>query len=87
MSTAAAPQFLTPPQISRQLGVSAEKIIGWIRRGELKAADVSDKPGVGRPRYRIDPADLVTFLNSRTPTTPSKPPRRRRRDPAVTEFF
>src|SRR4051794_24091311 len=43
-------QFLTPPEIAKVLRVSYEKVLGWIRRGELEAVDVGNKL---RPRYRI----------------------------------
>jgi hypothetical protein len=62
-------------------------VIGWIRSGELRAIDVSSRPGLGRPRHRIDPADLVAFENRRVATPDPKPKRRRKRDGNVIQFF
>ena len=44
--------YVTPPRLAKRLAVSPEKVLGWIRRGELRAVDVADKQG-GRPRWRI----------------------------------
>jgi excisionase family DNA binding protein len=73
--------YLTPPQVAEQLGIEPAKVIGWIRRGELKAANVADRLG-GRPRYRISTDSLDAFLNRRQPV--QAPPRthRKRRQPA-----
>lgn len=88
MTTATATtRFLTPPQIGRQLGISPEKVIGFIRRGELRAVDVSNHPGIGKPRFRVDPIELEAFLLRRSATPAPKAKRRRRRDPAIIEFF
>src|SRR4051812_5843705 len=39
---------MTPPQYAAKLGVSVEKVHGWIRRDELRAINVAAKLG-GRP--------------------------------------
>jgi len=65
-------RFLTPPEIARRLRVSPEKVLGWIRRAELTAINVSNAT---RPRYRISPESLERFLRSRE--VPSPPARRR----------
>jgi len=77
---------LTPPQVASRLRVSPEKVIAWIRAGELRAIDVATR-GSRRPRYRIDPADLVAFENGRAVVARPAPSRRRRRSPEVIEFF
>ncbi len=80
--------MMTPPTVARRYGVKAEKVIGWIRRGELRAIDVSTQAGVGRPRFRISPADLAVFENQRAAVaTPKLSRRRRQQDPAVTQYF
>ena len=56
---------LTPPQVARRLGVNPDKVLSWIRSGELSAVNVTTKPG-GRPKYRIA---LLTWTHS----NPSKP--------------
>ena len=65
---------LTPPQVARRLGVNPDKVLRWIRSGELSAVNVTTKPG-GRPKYRIAAADLDTFKNRRSPQPRSKPKR------------
>jgi len=80
------PRFLTPPQVGRRLAVSPDKVIGWIRNGELRAVNVVGSLG-SRPRWRIDPADLAAFEARRSAGPTPKPVRRRRRDPQVIEFF
>jgi len=63
--TADSRDKLTPPEVARRWGVAPETVISWIRSGELKAIDVSARPGIGRPRYRID-------SNSRRGAKPGK---------------
>ena len=65
---------LTPPQVARRLGVNPDKVLRWIRSGELSAVNVTTKPG-GRPKYRIAAADLDTFKNRRSPQHRVKPKR------------
>jgi excisionase family DNA binding protein len=71
--------WLTPPQIAALLGIAVEKPLAWIRAGELPACDLSEKQG-GRPRWRIDPADLQTFLSRRRNQAPAPRAKRRRVD-------
>ncbi len=79
-------RMLTPPQVAERLGVSPEKIIRWVRRGELRAVNVSETAGMGKPRFRIDPTDLAVFEQRRS--VASTPKARRRRKPIdVTEYF
>ncbi len=77
----------TPPQIADRLGVSVDKVLAWIHSGELKAANLATHSG-GRPRWRVDPADLEAFLERRAarPTPKGEKPRRKR-DAGIIEFF
>ena len=50
----------TPPEIAKLWGVSADKILSWIRAGELRAIDASTNQG-GRPRYLVDMEDLASI--------------------------
>jgi excisionase family DNA binding protein len=65
--------YLTPPEAAKIVRVSEEKIVVWIRAGELRAANVSE----GRvPRFRIHRDDLQSFLRSREPVPPEDAGRR-----------
>ena len=51
--------FSTSREIAKLLRVSPEKVLGWIRRGQLKAINI----GNGfRPQYRISPDALQAFF-------------------------
>jgi len=75
------PKKLTPPQLAKLWGISCDKVIAWIRAGELRAIDASTKRG-GRPRYLIDEDDVAAFERSRSTvaTPPSTSTKRRRGD-------
>lgn len=89
MSTATAtPRTkLSPPEVATRFGVNSDKVLAWIRSGELRAIDVSSQPGIGRPRYRVDLCDLAAFESGRQVVVAPKTTRRRRKDPDVIEFF
>jgi len=55
---------LTPPEVAERLGVAPEKVVAWIRKGELRAINVANR-GCVRPRYSISPEALEDFENSR----------------------
>jgi hypothetical protein len=77
----------TPPELAREWGVSPDKILGWIRSGELLATNVAASQG-GRPRYRIDAEAIRSFQQRRSNHTPA-PVRARpkRASPDVIQFF
>ncbi len=79
---------ITPPMIAKRYGCSAEKVVGWIRRGELKAFDSASRRG-GRARWLVDLKDLQAFEESRSapPALPLAPRPRRARLSGVREFF
>ena len=80
-------RYLSPPRVAERYGVDPSKVLGWIRRGELRAVNVAAHLG-GRPRWRIDPADLATFEAARAAGTPSaRQSRRRQRQTGVIKFF
>ncbi len=70
------PRFLTPPQVARQLGTDAGRVLIWIRSGALKAFNLSEG---GRPRWKISPEDLGAFLESKSNRTAQEPTKRARR--------
>jgi excisionase family DNA binding protein len=74
--TPTRPIKLTPPQVAQRLRVSPDKVLLWIREGELKAVNVVAKLG-GRPRYRVDQRDLEDFERRRAATPAARRPRRK----------
>jgi excisionase family DNA binding protein len=86
MPTQATHPYLTPPQVAKTLRVRRDKVLGWIRSGQLRASNVAARRG-GRPRYRIEWSDLHAFIQNRLIQLPP-PPRRSRPTPeGVTEYF
>ncbi len=75
-----APKFFTPPQLAEEFGVDADKILGWIRSGQLIAINMVATTG-GRPRYRISAEEAEAFLKRRGSAPPpqssprTKPPK------------
>jgi excisionase family DNA binding protein len=76
-SRAPVERFYTPSEIARMLRVSSEKVLGWIRRAELRAVNLGN---MARSKYRVRPADLENFLRLREVQPPR--PRRRRSTPS-----
>lgn len=66
--------LLKPQQVAQQLGVSPDTVLGWIRSGQLKAANL----GANRARYVIDRQAVDEFLRKRQPEPPEKRPPKRR---------
>lgn len=80
-------QKITPPELARRWGVAPEKVLTWIRSGELRAIDACARRGQ-RARYLIDLADVAEFESRRsTLPTPRRVSRPRRRRQNVVEFF
>jgi transposase len=72
--------------LQERFAVGEHTILGWIKRGELKAINVSRKP-VGRPKWRITAEALAAFELART-TSPQPPRTRRKKQPAdIIEFY
>jgi hypothetical protein len=79
--------MLTPSELAKRWRVSASKVLGFIHRGELKALNIAARPG-GRPRFRINPADIAAFENRRSVHTVARsPPRKRKAASGVIDFF
>lgn len=79
---------ITPPTLAKSWGISVDKVLAWIRSGELRAIDVSTRRG-GRPRYLIDDGDIEAFeqLRAVQPIPKPKRGRRKERDDSVIEFY
>ena len=76
---------LTPPELARRWRVKPSKVLGFIRSGELRAFDVSSRPG-GRPRFRIPVDAVIEFENRRMPK-PVLKTKRRKQVVDVIEYF
>ena len=59
------PQYLQLSEVAETLAVSIDTVRAWIKKGELKAADVSLTKGSQKPRLRVLKEDLDTFLTLR----------------------
>ena len=77
---------ISPPALAAQWGIDVQKILTWIRSGELRAVNLATDRN-GRPRYAIDVADVQVFELSRQVQPPPPKVLRRRADPAVHQFF
>ena len=78
--------LLSVQQVAELLGIRQHGVLALIRTGQLRAVDVSLRPGK-RPRWRILPDDFDGFLLRRTHQAAA--PRRRRRKPrsTVKQYF
>lgn len=87
-SPATTRQKITPPELARRWGIDCAKVLGWIKRGELRAIDGSSARGC-KPRYLIDLADIAAFEAARSATPAPKPSRRRRQSehPGFINYF
>lgn len=79
-------RYLSPPQVAKRFGVDVKKIIGWIRSGELRAVNLANSMS-SRPRWKISPDALSTFLATRTAGSAPSITRQRRRKPEWQEYF
>lgn len=62
-------EVLTPVDLAREIGVKPDKVRGWIKSGQLKAANVGD---ASRPRFRIRRVDFNDFWDRRcAPESPT----------------
>ena len=69
----------TPPEIAADWGISVEKVLNFIRSGELRALNGASPGRNRRPRYLIDIRDLEDFERRRsTGPAPKQPPKQKR---------
>jgi len=79
---------LTPPEIAKCWGVSVEKILAFIRSGELRAINAAFPGRNQRPRFLIDVADLADFERRRsTGPAPKQPPKQKRQVANAGDFY
>lgn len=78
---------LTVKDLCERYGVGEHTVLGWIKRGELQAIDVSRQRG-GKPRWRVTAEALAAFELLRS-SDPAPPPRKRRRKQSaeVVQFY
>lgn len=72
---------LTLPEVAKHLRVRPNKVLAWIRDGELRAYNVAARHGGLRPKYRVNPEDLAAFSQRRAVVaspSPAQPAGRRR---------
>ncbi len=76
---------MTVPEVARFLRVQRDKVLNWVRSGELRGWDSTAKPGSRRPKYRINLEDLEAFIRIRAivPPTPVGRPAGRRQLPEI----
>jgi transposase len=76
----------TVRDLVERYGVGDHTVLGWIRRGELKAIDVS-RSRSGRPTWRITPEAITEFEAARTASPPKPRTRCRKKAIEVTPYY
>jgi hypothetical protein len=78
---------LSPSEIAKRYACDTHKVLGWIRRGELRALNVATTAG-GRPRWRITEEALAVFEASRAVAPlPRLTRSRRKKNAEYREYF
>jgi transposase len=75
----------TVRDVAARYRVGVSRVLGWIRRGELRAINRRDDRA-GRPAYVVTPEALMEFEHARSVSPPPKPARRKRRT-SVVDYF
>jgi len=72
-------ETLTPPEIARgRYGCKVDKVLDWIKSGELRAINIAQDPNGERPRYRVYLSDLEDFERRRASAPLPQTPQRRK---------
>ena len=79
--------YLKPAQLAARWQCNVTKVLTFIRKGELRAFDMSVNPGSGLPRWRILLDAVLAFESRRSVSKPAKRRRRKRSTPEIVEFF
>jgi len=83
-----ADEWLSIQQIADWLTVSRDTVERWVNTGQLRAVDVSARPGRGRPSWRVNRESLDSFLATRANREqPTGKTSRRRKRSNVIEFI
>jgi hypothetical protein len=73
--------------LCRRWKIGADKIRGFLRRGELVAVNVAANLS-GRPQWRITPESVERFEKRRSSAPPAaRPTPRRRQQPGLIDFY
>ena len=84
-------KYLSTGEVAERLGVDSEKVIAWIKRGEMSIDDtavvnLAERANGKKPRFKVREDALETFLRRRA-AQPGKPGRRPRAPSIPREFF
>jgi hypothetical protein len=85
LSPPPGPDCFSVTDLCRRWKIGAEKIRGFLRRGELIGVNVAAHLS-GRPQRRVTRESLAMFERRRSTAPPPKPPRRRTR-PEWIDFY
>jgi transposase len=67
----------TVRDVARRYRVGVSRVLGWIRRGEMRALNRRDDRA-GRPSFVVTPEALADFERARSVSPPLKTVRRKR---------
>jgi chromosome segregation and condensation protein ScpB len=70
-------RWLTVAEIAAERGISVDKVLQWLREGELVGVNVAQNANGKNPRWRVAPEALADFERRRSSAPPAKPSRRK----------
>jgi hypothetical protein len=76
---------VSPREYATRLGCKVERVLGWLKRGELTGINTSDCQS--RPRWRISLDAIEKFEAGRSSRPPAPKPKRRKRQQNFIEFY
>jgi excisionase family DNA binding protein len=76
----------TPREVARRYRVSADKVRGWIARGELPAINTTTDRS-RKPRWVVTAEGLAYFEANRRASPPPRLPALRKRRPGFVDYF
>jgi transposase len=77
---------LTVRDLTRRYRVGADKVRGWIARGEIRAVNTSTAL-CGKPRWVVSPDALVEFERRRASDPPQPQPKKRNKQTGFVDYF
>lgn len=89
VATSPKTSYMSPPQLAKLWRCKSEKVLTFIKTGQLEAVDLSLRPGVGRPRWKITPESVKRFEAARSNRTAARSaPRKyaRRQKPSIPQY-